>query len=46
MKKSWKNYNTIPDDRKPLIYKIPDDERDFIKRVMTIFHKRKVLKKL
>lgn len=46
MKKSWENYNTIPDDRKPLIYKIPDEERDFIKKVMTIFHKRKVLKKL
>jgi MerR family transcriptional regulator, thiopeptide resistance regulator len=41
MKKSWENYNSIPDDRKPSIYKIPDEEREFIKKVMTIFYKNK-----
>jgi MerR family transcriptional regulator, thiopeptide resistance regulator len=39
MRKSWENYNAIPDDRKPSIYKIPDEEREFIKKVMTIFYK-------
>jgi MerR family transcriptional regulator, thiopeptide resistance regulator len=43
MKKSWENYNTIPDDRKPSIYKIPEEEREYIKSVMTIFYRNKAL---
>jgi DNA-binding transcriptional MerR regulator len=45
MRKSWQNYNSIPDDRKPSIYKIPDEERDFIKNVMKIFYKNKPIEK-
>lgn len=43
IKKSWENYNSIPDDRKPAIYKIPEEEREFIKKVMIAFYKNKVI---
>lgn len=41
MKKSWENFNSIPDDRKPSIYKMSNEEREFIKNVMIIFYKGK-----
>lgn len=39
MKRSWDNYNFISDDRKPSIFKIPDEEGEFINNIMTIFYK-------
>ncbi len=45
MRKSWKNYNSIPDNRKPLVYKISDEEREFIKNVMATFYKNKTIEK-
>lgn len=44
MRKSWENFNSIPDNRKPLVYKILDEEREFIKNVMIIFYKNKAVK--
>ncbi|MDP4144077.1 MAG: TipAS antibiotic-recognition domain-containing protein [Bacillota bacterium] len=41
MKKSWENFNAIPDKRKPSFYMIPDEEREFIKKIMTIFYKNR-----
>ena len=43
MRKSWENFNSISDDRKPSVYKIPDEEREFIKNVMTVFYKNKTV---
>lgn len=40
MKKSWENYNSAPDDRKPSVYRIGDEEREFIKNVMRIYYKK------
>ncbi|WP_238886131.1 MerR family transcriptional regulator [Clostridium sp. YIM B02551] len=45
MKKSWENFNSIPDDRKPEVYKISEEEREYIKSVMTIFYKNRVAEK-
>ncbi|WP_252217582.1 MerR family transcriptional regulator [Clostridium sp. VAP41] len=45
MKKSWENYNSISDNRKPSVYKISDEEREFIKNVMTTFYKNKTIEK-
>jgi MerR family transcriptional regulator, thiopeptide resistance regulator len=45
LKKSWENYNSIPDDRKPSIYKISDNEREFIKKIMAVFYKNKEIQK-
>lgn len=44
MKKSWENFNSIPDERKPSVYVIPEEEREFIKKVMTIFYKNRILR--
>ena len=45
VRKSWENYNSIPDNRKPSVYKISDEEREFIKNVMTTFYKNKTIEK-
>jgi Predicted transcriptional regulators len=42
MKKSWENFNSLPDDRKPEVYKIPEEEREYIKRIMTVFYKNRI----
>jgi DNA-binding transcriptional MerR regulator len=41
MKKIWENFNSLPDQKKPKIYTIPDDEREFIKKACIIYHKNK-----
>lgn len=43
MKKSWDKYNSNPDIRRPLIYEMSDEEKDIIKRVMTVFYKNKMV---
>ncbi|MFL0198478.1 hypothetical protein ACJDU8_23385 [Clostridium sp. WILCCON 0269] len=45
MRKSWENYNSMPDDRKPPVYTISDEEREFIKKVMTILCKNTIIQK-
>lgn len=40
MKKSWENFNNLQDDRKPEIFKIPEEEREYIKKVMICFHRK------
>jgi MerR family transcriptional regulator, thiopeptide resistance regulator len=39
MKKSWENFNSLPEDIKPKTYVIPDRERDFIKEACLVFSK-------
>jgi MerR family transcriptional regulator, thiopeptide resistance regulator len=41
MKKSWENFNSLPDEQKPKFYTIPDNERAFIKEASIIFHRNK-----
>lgn len=37
MKKSWENFNTLPEDQQPAIYKLSGEEREFIKKACSIF---------
>jgi MerR family transcriptional regulator, thiopeptide resistance regulator len=39
MKKSWENFNLLPENKKPKTYVIPDMEREFIKEACFVFHK-------
>ena len=39
MKKSWEQFNALPDNKKPKTYAIPDLERKFIKEACLIFYK-------
>lgn len=41
MKRSWENFKAVPDERKPKIYQIPDEENEYIKKVMMIFYKNR-----
>ncbi|WP_246009355.1 MerR family transcriptional regulator [Brevibacillus fluminis] len=36
MKKSWEGFNRLPDEQKPAIYKLSDEERAFIKQMCSI----------
>jgi MerR family transcriptional regulator, thiopeptide resistance regulator len=40
MKKSWENFNSLPENKKPKTYVIPDKEREFIKEACIVFHKK------
>ncbi|MBA2876668.1 MerR family transcriptional regulator [Thermaerobacillus caldiproteolyticus] len=42
MKKTWENFNSLPDREKPKIYTIPANEREFIKEACIIYHKNKI----
>jgi MerR family transcriptional regulator, thiopeptide resistance regulator len=41
MKKTWENFNSLPDEQKPKFYSIPDNERAFIKEASITFHRNK-----
>jgi hypothetical protein len=41
MKKIWENFNSLPEQEKPKLYTIPDNEREFIKEACIIYHKNK-----
>lgn len=38
MKKTWEAFNALPDDKKPQIYSLTMEEREFIKQACTILH--------
>ncbi|WDL96053.1 MerR family transcriptional regulator [Alicyclobacillus sp. ALC3] len=38
MKKSWETFNSLPDDKKPRMYALTLNERDFIKQACLIMH--------
>jgi hypothetical protein len=42
MKQSWEKFNSLPEDKKPKTYVIPDQERKFIKQARFIYHQNKV----
>lgn len=42
MKKSWENFNALPENQKPQIYNFTTDEREFIKQACVILHERKI----
>lgn len=41
MKKSWENFNALPEDKKPPIYTLTAEERAFIKQACSILHARR-----
>lgn len=38
MKKSWEAFNSLPQDKKPQIYTLTPDEREFIKQACSLLH--------
>jgi DNA-binding transcriptional MerR regulator len=44
MKKAWGKFNSLPEDKKPKTYVIPDQEREFIKQACLIYHQNKINK--
>ncbi|MBP1962986.1 MerR family transcriptional regulator [Paenibacillus aceris] len=41
MKKSWENFNALPKDKKPQMYTLTTEEREFIKQACSILYKPK-----
>ncbi|MFQ3544144.1 MerR family transcriptional regulator [Halobacillus rhizosphaerae] len=41
MKKSWEQFNSLPEDEKPKTYTIPEQEREFIKKASEVFYLNK-----
>lgn len=39
MKKSWENFNSLPEEKKPKTYAIPEHEREFIKQACMFLYK-------
>lgn len=39
MKQAWNNFNALPDDKKPQIYTLSKEEREFIKQACIIMYK-------
>lgn len=38
MKKSWETFNSLPEDKKPQMYALTSDEREFIKQACSILY--------
>jgi DNA-binding transcriptional MerR regulator len=45
MKQSWEKFNSLPEDKKPKAYTIPDSEREFIMQACLIYHQNKFSEK-
>lgn len=43
MKKSWEKFNSLPENKKPKTYAIPQQEREFIKEACILFYKKGTL---
>ncbi|SFU69502.1 hypothetical protein SAMN05421543_10680 [Alicyclobacillus macrosporangiidus] len=41
MIKSWENFNALPEEKKPQIYRLTPAERQFIKEACSILQKRR-----
>jgi DNA-binding transcriptional MerR regulator len=41
MRKAWENFNSLPEDKKPQIYTLTTEEREFIKQACSILHTRR-----
>jgi hypothetical protein len=42
MKKSWETFNALPEDKKPKMYVIPENERAFLKQASIHYHRNKI----
>ncbi|MBM7566400.1 hypothetical protein [Paenibacillus sacheonensis] len=40
MKRAWASFNALPDDKKPEMYTMSMEEREFIKEACILRHKR------
>lgn len=38
MKKTWETFNSFPEDKKPQMYTLASDEREFVKQACSILH--------
>jgi MerR family transcriptional regulator, thiopeptide resistance regulator len=41
MRKTWDTFNSLPEDKKPQMYTLTQDEREFIKQACSILHARR-----